>query len=77
MIVGLVDKNLTLIPNNSIIYGKHKEAYHFFNIGINDKNEVEMMACTYGYVHNVTQNDIKYFLLIGSVEEHKHLLECD
>ena len=74
---GLVDKNLTLIPSKSIVYGNYEGKYHFFNIGLNARNEVHMIACTYGYVHNVTQSDIEDFLLIGSLEEHKHLLECD
>lgn len=74
---GLKDRNGIDIPEESIVYGKHDGGYHFFNIGINPFGVVEMISCTYGYVHNIKQKDLEGFLLIGSLEEHKHLLECD
>lgn len=49
---GLVDKNGFDIPFDSIIYGMHKGKYHFFSTFERD-GSVHMIACTYGYVHNI------------------------
>lgn len=76
----LKDKNGKEIPVQSVICGQLKDQTekHYFNFGLNSKgNEYEMMACTYGYVHNVTQADIADFEYIGSLKENLHLLACD
>ena len=80
MLEKLKDKNGFEIPLDSIIYGKlpNQQENHFWNYGLCHKGiSLEIIACTYGYVHNVTQNEVKEMLLIGSLEEHNHLLECD
>ena len=77
----LSDKNGTPIPDNSIIFGRVKEAdedEHYWNIGFSPMDgSFHMIACTYGYVENLQPNQLKECLLIGSVEEFGHLLECD
>lgn len=80
MLEKLKDKNGFEIPLDSIIYGKlpNQQENHFWNYGLcHNGISLEMIACTYGYVHNVTQNEVKEMLLIGSLEEHTHLLQCD
>ena len=76
----LKDKNGVVIPMESIIYGSlPKEAEnHYFNFGVSPNDgSIEMVACTYGYVHNVTQNDVSNMELVGSTKDNLHLLECD
>ena len=85
MILTLTDKNGIEIPTGSVIYGpvperlkpKSKEK-HYFNFGYGPTGkEFEMIACTYGYVHNVQQTDVADFEYIGPLKENLHLLECD
>jgi hypothetical protein len=68
------------IPIDSIIYGNlpNEKEKHFFNFGLCQKGtSFEMIACTYGYVHDVKQETLLNFQLIGSLEEHIDLLNCD
>lgn len=77
---GLHDKNGTPIPIDSIICGPDPEGRerHFFNFGYNsDGSELEMIACTYGYVHNVKQVDVDDFIYIGPLNLFTELLNCD
>lgn len=37
----------------------------------------DMISCTKGYIHNVTQEILADFERVGSFEDFKHLLECD
>lgn len=77
----LKDKKGKTIPLESIIFGnlKGQKEKHIFNFGLdaNTGTEFEMIACTYGYVHNVQQSDLENFLLIGSFEDFQDLLICD
>ncbi|GAQ50103.1 TPA: hypothetical protein ACT5CK_002297 [Flavobacterium psychrophilum] len=78
--LDLKDKNGVKLPIDCIIYGNligHSEK-HYFNIGrCKDNLSNEMIACTYGYVHNVEQKDLVNFEFIGLVKDYSHLLECD
>ncbi|EKT4520450.1 hypothetical protein JE950_002100 [Flavobacterium psychrophilum] len=78
--LNLKDKNGTDLPNDCIIYGFliGQTKKHYFNLG-RCKNDLsnEMIACTYGYVHNVEQKDLVNFELIGLTKDNFHLLECD
>lgn len=76
----LKDKNGKVLPVDCIIYGSlpGQTEKHYFNFGTNKDNaEYEMIACTYGYVHNVTQEQLAGFELIGLLNDNLHLLECD
>lgn len=76
----LKDKNGINIPMESIIYGSlpNEKGNHYFNFGISPNDgSLEMVACTYGYVHNVTQNDVSNMEIIGLTKDNLHLLECD
>ena len=71
----LSDKNGTPIPDDSIIFGKvpgEGDDEHYWNDGAFD-----MIAWTWGYVHKVHAADLVDCVLIGSVDEFGHLLECD
>ena len=76
----LKDKKGVNIPMESIIYGSlpNDTENHYFNFGVSPNDgSIEMVACTYGYVHNVTQNDVSNMELVGSTKDNLHLLECD
>lgn len=80
MLLNLRDKNGMEIPIDSVIYGTlpNQTEKHFFNFGYDSAGkEFEMIACTYGYVHNVQQKDVANFELIGPLKQNLHLLECD
>lgn len=77
---GLYDENHTPIPLESIIAGPdpEKKGLHFFNFGKSTNGDhLDMVACTYGYVEHVTQDDLKGFLYVGPTEDFKDLLNCD
>ena len=77
----LSDKNGTPIPDDSIIFGKvpgEGDDEHYWNLGFSPNDgSFEMIACTWGYVHNVQPTHLVDCVLIGSVDEFGHLLECD
>ena len=76
----LKDKKGVNIPMQSIIYGSlpNDTENHYFNFGVSPNDgSIEMVACTYGYVHNVTQNDVSNMELVGSTKDNLQLLECD
>lgn len=78
--LGLSDKNGVELPNDCIIYGSlvGQTEKHYFNLGIRQSDgSIEMVASTYGYVHNVKQADLIDFELIGLTKDNLHLLECD
>lgn len=80
MEINLIDKNGNRLFNDCLIYGpvKNVRGIHYFNLGYNtNDNSLEMIACTYGYVHNVTQEDIQDCVLIGPAIDNLHLLDCD
>jgi hypothetical protein len=84
-LLPLKDKNGKELPDDCIIHGslKGEEEKHYFRIGFNEEKYiserglVEMIASTYGYIHNVQQEDIANFELIGLAKDNLHLLECD
>jgi len=78
-LLSLTDKNGIQIPVDSVIYGSlpNDTEKHYFNIGYGQDGSIEMIACTYGYVHNVRQPQLKDFEYIGLVKDNLHLLECD
>lgn len=80
MEIYLVDKNGNKLFNDCLIYGgvKNVPGVHYFNLRYNANNKsLEMIACTYGYVHNVTQKDVQDCVLIGPAIDNLHLLDCD
>lgn len=80
-VLALKDKNGTVLFDSCIIFGKvpgEGDNEHYWNLGLSPNDgSFEMFACTYGYVHNVQPNHLKDCVLIGSLKEFGHLLECD
>ena len=79
-LLNLKDKNGVELPIDCVIYGSlvGQAEKHYFNLGRCQRNlSNEMIACTYGYVHNVEQKDLENFEYIGLVKDNLHLLECD
>ena len=79
-LLGLKDKNGVELPNDCVIYGSlvGQSEKHYFNLGLSQKDgSIEMVACTYGYVHNIAQSDLVNFEFVGLVKDNLHLLECD
>lgn len=76
---GYIDKNGKEIPLNSIVYGHlyGESEMHYFGVTKTTAGTIQLLACTYGYVHNVQQGHMDNMELIGPKEENLHLLECD
>ena len=78
--LSLKDSDGNEILTDSVIYGSlpGETEKHYFNIGFSPNDgSVEMFASTYGYVHNVTQEIVSGFKLIGSVADNLNLLVSD
>lgn len=76
----LKDKNGNALFHQCIIYGSlpNETQKHYWNLGMSATgDEFEMIACTYGYVHAVQPKHLVNMELVGSLEDHKHLLKCD
>jgi len=80
MELKLIDKDGVQLYDDCIIYGhlENDAEMHYFRLGKspNDGSN-EMIASTYGYVHNVTQDLLTHFELIGLALDNLHLLKCD
>ena len=81
--LNLSDKFGNTLFDNCIVLGALSqtgiESPLHWNLGWSSQCDgtIEMISCEYGYIHNVDQETIKEFELIGSVDDFKHLLECD
>lgn len=40
-------------------------------------NYEHLLSCTHGYDHNVTFDEVQKMEVVGSLQDFKHLLECD
>lgn len=71
---ALIDKNGTNIHEDDVIYnGKH-----YFRIYWNEKQpQIEAISSTYGYLHNLTQEELSHFERIGSFIECENLMQVD
>lgn len=76
--LNLQDKNGIELHDDCIVYGcpPNESEKHYFNLGVNWKGEIEMIASSYGYLHNVTQEIMNNFEYKGTVEDNLHLLSC-
>ena len=76
--LGLKDKNGFDLPNDCVVFGSlvGSSENHYFNLGFNWKNEIEMMSASYGYVHDIKQEDLINFEFKGLVKDNLHLLSC-
>lgn len=73
------DINGNSIPLDSILYGNlpNEEESHYWRFGIGFDGTHQLLSCTYGYVHNVSNGILSQMKYIGSLSEFSHLLECD
>lgn len=78
-LLGLFDNTGNELFDHCIIYGQISgvEGAHYWNVYVHPNRSIEMIACTYGYVHDVGQAHLIGAVLIGSTKENKHLLKCD
>lgn len=65
----LVDKNRNIIPLGSIVFGSlpTETENHYWNFGIGVDGNFELLACTYGYVHNITQKEMSNMEYMGEI----------
>lgn len=70
--IELKDKNGIQILHDDVVYD-NKDYYRVCD----KKNELYLLSCTNGYIHNITQEIMNDFLRIGTYLENKHLFECD
>lgn len=70
----LIDKDGTSVKEDDVIfYGEN-----YFRIYWNEKQpQVEAISPTYGYLHNLSQDEIKKFKRIGTFKECEHLMTVD
>jgi hypothetical protein len=74
----MLDNNKCFIQDGSILQGSTRgiAGEHYWNF-YETEGSYEMIACTYGYVHNLIQDDFSNLKLVGSFDKFHHLLECD
>ena len=72
--LNLTDEQGQLISEDDVLAGK--ETYWRIYKRKAD-NTIEMISCTNGYMHDITQDKLKGFKKIGTFEEHQKLFECD
>ena len=71
---SLTDKNGNAIGEDDIIF----DGEHYFRIYWNERQpQVEAISPTYGYLHNLTQEDVAKFERIGTFDEHEQLMQVD
>lgn len=72
---NLFDKNRIQINEDDVIT---KDDINYFRIYWNNtQSQVEAISPTYGYLHNLTPQDISFFKRIGTFEEVEHLMIVD
>lgn len=70
----LLDRNGVQIHEDDVIYNGE----HYFRIYWNEKQpQVEAISPTYGYLHNLTQEELSHFERIGSFIECEDLMQVD
>lgn len=70
----LIDKDGTSVKEDDVIF----DGENYFRIYWNEKQpQVEAISPTYGYLHNLSQDEIKKFERIGTFKECEHLMTVD
>lgn len=71
---NLVDKQSQRINENDVIF----DGDNHFRIYWNEKQpQVEAISPTYGYLHNLSQDELKNFERIGTFQECEYLMTVD
>lgn len=72
--IDLTDKNGNIVNEDDVIFNGE----HYFRIYWNAKQpQVEAISPTYGYLHELTKEDILQFERVGTFKEVEHLLVVD
>lgn len=72
--IDLTDKNGNIVNEDDVIFNGE----HYFRIYWNTKQpQVEAISPTYGYLHELTKEDILQFERVGTFKEVEHLLVVD
>ena len=71
---NLTDKSGNKISEDDVIF----DGEDYFRIYWNDRQpQVEAISPTYGYLHNLSQDELKRFERIGTFDECEHLMIVD
>jgi hypothetical protein len=71
---NLIDKQGQRIAEDDVIF----DGNNYFRIYWNEKQpQVEAISPTYGYLHNLSQDELKNFERIGTFQECEHLMIVD
>lgn len=82
--ISLKDKNgiaITVgnkdIDDDVLFNGEHNFRIYEHIHADNAPSNIEMISCTGGYMHAVTQEHLANFERIGKYSDNTHLFECD
>lgn len=71
---NLVDKHGNPVKEDDVIFNGE----NYFRIYWNEKQpQVEAISPTYGYLHNLSQDELNHFERIGTFAECEHLMTID
>ncbi len=74
----LKDRYGKQLYEDCIVYAKTEDgSWHFFSLWTHENGEVNAIACTWGYMHRLTQESIAHCILIGSQQEFEFTQKCD
>lgn len=80
-ILALKDKNGVVLYDDCVIFGSvpgETENEYYWNLGFSPNDgSFEMIACEYGYVHNVQPTHLVNCIYVGPVSENLHVFNCD
>ena len=72
--IDFPDKNGNIVNEDDVIFNGE----HYFRIYWNTKQpQVEAISPTYGYLHELTKEDILQYERVGTFKEVEHLLVVD
>ena len=71
--MNLTDKNGVALNHDDVMFN----GVHYFRLFDRENGEVEAIACTYGYMHDIKQEDLTDFERIGPYIGNEKLFECD
>lgn len=71
--MNLFDKNGVALHHDDVMF----DGVHYFRVYEKEDGEVEAIACTYGYLHDIKQENLAEFERVGTYAGNEKLFECD